>query len=94
MIIGACTIELHLPGNGSLKGKRSILKPLLNRLRREFNLATAEVAHNDAWQSAEIALVTVANDPGRVHALLERTVQWIETHHPEVQVVDWEIEVL
>lgn len=94
MIIGACTVELHLPGNGSLKGKRSILKPLLNRLRREFNLATAEVAHNDAWQSAEIALVTVANDPGCVHALLERTVHWIETHHPEVQVVDWEIEVL
>ena len=94
MIIGACTVELHLPGNGSLKGKRSILKPLLNRLRREFNLATAEVAHNDAWQSAEIALVTVANDPRRVHALLERTVRWIETHHPEVQVVDWEIEVL
>ena len=94
MVIGACRVELHLPGNGSLKGKRSILKPLLSRLRREFNLATAEVAHNDAWQSAEIAFVTVANDPGRVHALLERTVRWIETHHPEVQVVDWEIEVL
>jgi uncharacterized protein YlxP (DUF503 family) len=94
MVIGACRVELHLPGNRSLKGKRSILKPLLNRLRREFNLATAEVAHNDAWQSAEIALVTVANDPGRVHALLERTVRWIETYHPEVQVMDWEIEVL
>lgn len=94
MVIGACRVELHLPGIGSLKGKRSILKPLLSRLRREFNLATAEVAHNDARQSAEIALVTVANDPGRVHGMLERAVRWIETHHPEVQVVDWEIEVL
>jgi uncharacterized protein YlxP (DUF503 family) len=94
MVIGACSVELHLPGNGSLKGKRSILKPLLNQLRRKFNLAAAEVAHNDAWQAAEVALVTVANDPGRVHALLERAVRWIETHHPEVQVVDWEIEIL
>jgi uncharacterized protein YlxP (DUF503 family) len=93
MIIGACTIELHLPGNGSLKGKRSILKPILARLRREFNLAAAEVAQNDVWQSAEIAFVTVANDLGRVHAVLERAVRWIETHHPEVQVVDWDIEV-
>ena len=94
MVIGICNVELHLPGNGSLKGKRSILKPLLARLRREFNLAAAEVGCNDAWQSAEITFVTVANDPGRVHAVVERAMRWIETHHPEVQVVDWEIEVL
>jgi uncharacterized protein YlxP (DUF503 family) len=94
MIIGACSVELHLPGNGSLKGKRSILKPLLTRLRREFNLAAAEVGCNDAWRSAEIGLVTVANDAGHVHAVLERAVHWIESHHPEVQVVDWQIEVL
>ena len=94
MVIGACRVELHLPGNGSLKGKRGILKPLLARLRREFNLAAAEVGRNDAWQSAEIGLAAVANDSGHVHAVLERAVHWIETHHPEVQVVDWEIEIL
>lgn len=94
MVIGACTVELHLPGNGSLKGKRSLLKPLLARLRREFNLAAAEVARNDVWQAAEIAFVTIANDPGRVHTVLEWAIHWIEIHHPEVQVVDWEIEIL
>ncbi len=94
MVIGICSVELHLPGNGSLKGKRSILKPLLAHLRRKFNLAAAEVDRNDAWQSAEVAFATVANDPGRVHTVLERAVRWIETHHPEVQVVDWEIEIL
>lgn len=94
MIIGACKVELHLPGNGSLKGKRSILKPLIAHLRREFNLAIAEVAHNDAWQSAEVALVTVSNHQDHAHVVLERAVHWIEVHHPEVQVVDWEIEIL
>lgn len=94
MVIGACTIHLHLPGNGSLKGKRSVLKPLLARLRREFEIAAAEVGENDAWQSAEIALAAVANESGHVHALLERAVHWIEVHHPEVQVVDWAIEIL
>ena len=94
MVIGACNVELHLPGNSSLKGKRGILKPILSHLHREFNLAAAEVGHNDAWQSAEIAFVTVANDSGRVHAVLERAVHWIESHHPEVQVVDWQIEIL
>ena len=94
MVIGACSVKLYLPGNGSLKGKRGILKPLLSHLHREFNMATAEVGNNDVWQSTELAMVTVSSDPGYVHGLLERAVHWIETHHPEVQVVDWEIEIL
>ena len=93
MIIGACTVELYLPGNGSLKGKRSILKPLLLRLRKEFNLAAAEVAHHDVWQSAQIALVSVSNDVGHVQGLLEKAVRWIENHRPDLRVVDWQIEV-
>ena len=93
MIIGACSIELRIPGNRSLKGKRSVLKPLLIRLRKEFNVSTAEVGFNDVWQTAEVALVTVANnDPGYVQRFLERVVEWVQTHRPEVQVVDWHIE--
>ena len=93
MIIGACTIELHLPGNGSLKGKRSSLKPLLLRLRKEFNLAVAEVDHHDVWQSAQIGLVSVSTDASYLHGLMERAVKWIEQNRPDVRVVDWQIEV-
>ncbi len=94
MVIGACTIELHIPGNGSLKGKRSILKPILARLRREFNVSAAEVGDNDAWQSSALGLAAVSNDAGHVQSLLERAVHWLELNHPEVQVVDWQIEVI
>ena len=94
MVVGTCRVELHLPGNGSLKAKRRRLKPLLARLQREFNLATAEIDLHDVWQSAVVGLVTIANDPGRVHTVLERSVRWIETHHQDLQVVDWEIEIL
>jgi len=93
MIIGACIVDLHLPGNGSLKGKRSILKPLLSRLRKEFNLAAAEVDYHDVWQSAQIALVSVSTDAGHVQGLLERAVRWIEKQRPDLSVVDWRIEV-
>lgn len=94
MIVGICRVELYLPGNGSLKGKRWRLKPLLNDLRREFNLATAEVGNNDLWQSAIIGLVTVANDAAHAHTVLEGAVRWIEIHRPDLQVVDWEIEMV
>ena len=93
MIMGTCRVELYLAGNGSLKGKRSILKPLLLRLRKEFNLATAEIDHHDVWQSAQIALVTVSTDIAHVHRSLERAVRWIETHRPDLNIVDWQIEI-
>lgn len=94
MIIGACLIELHLEGNGSLKGKRGVLKPLLARLHKEFNVSAAEVDHHDSWQSAAIGLACVANDPAHVEQVLGNAVKWIEDNRPDLQVVDWQIEIL
>ena len=64
MVIGACTVRLHLPGVASLKEKRGRLKPILARLPREFNLAAAEIELQDIWQNAEIGLVTGYGDMG------------------------------
>ena len=94
MIIGACLIELHIEGNGSLKGKRGVLKPLLARLHKEFNLSAAEVDQHDSWQSSAIGLTCVANDRAHVEQVLSNAVKWIEDNRPDVQVVDWQIEIL
>jgi uncharacterized protein YlxP (DUF503 family) len=93
MVIGACRVRLHLPACGSLKAKRGLLKPLLARLHREFNVAAAETDLQDVWQSAEIAVVGVSNDPGHVQSQLETIVSWIEHNRPEVEVIDAQIEL-
>ncbi len=94
VIIGACTIKLHLPGNGSLKGKRSVLKSMTSRLRNEFNISIAEVDMHDVWQTAVIGVVCVSNRQDYAHGLLTQVVRWIERHRPDVQLVDYEIEML
>ncbi len=94
MIVGTCAVELYIPGNGSLKGKRGILKPILARLRREFNVSAAEVDKNDMWQSAILGIAAVSNDAAHVQGLLEKAVHWLEANHPEVQIVDWQIEII
>jgi len=93
MIVAACTVHLYLPGVASLKEKRSCLKPLLTQLRREFEIAAAEVGHHDVWQSSDIALVAVANETGHVYAVLENAVHWIEDRWPQVEVTGWETEL-
>ncbi len=93
MVIAACRLRLYLPGCNSLKEKRSLLKPLLARLHREFNIAAAEVDLQEVWQSAELALVAVANEAAVVQGELQHIIQWIERHRLEVEVVDAPIEM-
>ncbi len=93
MIIGACTIQLYLPGVFSLKEKRGVLKPLLTQLRRQFEVAAAEVGQNDTWQSAEIAVVAVSNNAGHIYAVLEKAVHWIEEEYRAVEIQDWAVEL-
>ena len=92
MVIGTCTIELHIPGNGSLKGKRRVIKSIIARVHNEFNVSIAEVDNQDLWQSATLGVACVSNGSDYVHGLLTKVVEWIEHNRPDVQVVDYEIE--
>ncbi|MBN2006268.1 MAG: DUF503 domain-containing protein [Anaerolineae bacterium] len=93
MIVGACVLKLYLPGVYSLKEKRHVLKPLLNDLRRTFEVAAAEVGNQDVWQSAEVALAAVGNDSGHLYAVLEKAVHWVEDECRHIEVQDWEVEL-
>lgn len=92
MHIVSCTITLQLYGVQSLKGKRRILKSILVRLPKQFNVAAAEIDHNDTWQTAVIALVTVGNDPGYLHGLLEKAITWLENNRPDAVIEQYTIE--
>jgi uncharacterized protein len=93
-IIGLCTIEFHLPGVTSLKEKRSIIKSMLVKLHNTFNVSSAETGLNDQWQSAIIAISTVSNSSRHVNEVLQKVIDWIESHYPEALVVKQDIEIL
>ena len=92
MVIAACTIQLQLHGIHSLKQKRSVIKPILSRLPKQFNLAVAEVDYQDVWQSSMLGLVTVGNDVGYLHRMMEKAVEWIEDRF-DVEIIDYSIEM-
>ncbi|OHB73901.1 MAG: hypothetical protein A2Z25_10135 [Planctomycetes bacterium RBG_16_55_9] len=62
MIVGVMTAHLSLQGIDSLKGKRSIVKSLIGRLKSRFNISVAEVEHQDSKSLAVIGIATVSND--------------------------------
>ena len=93
MVIGLLTLDLHFPGARSLKDKRQALRSLETRLRNKFNVAVAEVEHQDLWQRARVAVVSVNTDHGHLDATLSHAAA--EAHHSrDVQVLDTQTEIL
>ena len=64
--MGTCTIELHILGNGSLKGKRRVIKSVIACVHHnEFNVSIAEVEDQDLWQSATLGVACVSARRGQ-----------------------------
>ena len=78
MVIGVCQLELFLHGNFSLKGKRQVLKSIVQRARQRFNISIAEVEDQDLWQKAVLGICAVSNDRQRVNSILDQVVNFIE----------------
>jgi uncharacterized protein len=88
MSLGVLTLHIHIPGCASLKEKRHRLKPLLTRLRREFNISVAEIDHNDVWQNATIACAMVSNSQVHTQRVLQKIPAWVEKYWPDVTIMD------
>jgi hypothetical protein len=70
MPIGLLTLEIHIPDARSLKDKRQVVRSLKDRLRGRFNVAVAELDHQETWQRAQIGIVSLSNDPAHLEQSL------------------------
>ena len=71
-------VTLHLLDTGSLKEKRGVVRPLLERLRRQLSVSVAEVGMHDEVRRAQIGLALVAPDLGAARGLLEEAQRAID----------------
>ncbi len=62
MPIGLLTLEIHIPDARSLKDKRQVLRSLKDTLRAHFNVAVAELEHQELWQRSRVGVVSISGD--------------------------------
>ncbi len=93
MVVGILKVDLHIPGNNSLKGKRRVLRSLKDRMKGRFNVSVAEVGEEDLWQRATLGIAVVSNDRSHANQVLSKVVDLIESSGP-VDVVDYGLEFL
>jgi uncharacterized protein YlxP (DUF503 family) len=85
--ISLLTIELMIPGARSLKEKRSAVRGLKDRLCSRFNASVAEVAYQDKWQRATIAVCIIGSDKRHLESNMTRVRQLCEEAQ-YVQITD------
>ncbi len=94
MVIGMGVVELYIPAAHSLKQKRSVVKGVLARLHKQFNVSCAEVDFHDAWQSAAIGIAVISVSAVHAEQVIERVVEWLEYNRPDLTVVDHTVEII
>jgi uncharacterized protein YlxP (DUF503 family) len=92
MFVGVVRIELHLPGVSSLKGKRSIVRGLKDRIRQRVQAAVAEVDHQDLWQRATLGVAVVSGESRQVGEMLQ-SVRDLVHGAPGAEVIDWQEQI-
>lgn len=93
MVVGICKIDFLIHGNSSLKGKRQIVKSLIQKVQNRFNISIAEVGDNDLWQRGRIGLCVVGNDKRHVNSVVDKAINYM-TDLNLVEMVNCSIEFI
>ncbi|OIP26141.1 MAG: DUF503 domain-containing protein [Chloroflexi bacterium CG_4_9_14_3_um_filter_45_9] len=92
MNISVCKLELRLPENESLKGKRQVIQSIITRLQNRYNVSVAEVDNQDLWQRATLGITCVSNHRKHANEILSSVVNFVAQNYPDVEMLSSEIE--
>ncbi|MCM3799219.1 DUF503 family protein [Caldibacillus thermoamylovorans] len=91
MILSA-SVECIIYDVQSLKEKRSVLKKIIARIQNRYNIAIAEVDHQNVWQRTKLVLVTVGSSRTVAEQELQKGLALIDSF-PEIErtetVFEW-----
>ena len=92
MVVGSLKIEFRLTDNRSLKGKRKVVRSMVDKVKSRFNVSIAEVGSNDKWQKIELGVSAVGNDRRHIDSSLSHILSFLESLYL-AQIVHTEMEI-
>lgn len=92
MVVAMARLTLLIHDNTSLKGKRKVVKSLVEKVRHRFDASVAEVGDHDLWQKAQIGVALVGNDARLLTTRLDQITSFIDNQHV-AEIVDSYVEL-
>ncbi len=98
--IGLLLVDLHFPGNRSLKDKRSPIASLRDVVQQRFKASFSEVGHLETWQRARVLIVLAASSANQANEQIDEIdrylhgqdfeVAWVIRKSVEPVEVEWD----
>lgn len=92
--MGLLTVELRLHDTFSLKEKRSLIKPIVLRLRNKFNVSVSETEAQDVLSRGVICIACVGVSDRHVQSQLQNVINHILDWRLDVEVLDTHIDLV
>lgn len=86
MLVALSSFDLRIPRCGSLKEKRRVVKALVGGLRAKFNVAVAEVDHQDLWQRATLGVAAVGAESYQLKRVMHEVERFL-SGQPAVELI-------
>ena len=78
MVIAVLTVEYHLHGNDSLKGKRRVANSLKQKVRNTFNVAIAEYGTEDSLTRLRLMVISLSNSEQHLQSRMDKCLAMME----------------
>ncbi|AUJ26640.1 DUF503 domain-containing protein [Virgibacillus dokdonensis] len=73
-------VECFLYESNSLKQKRSIIKPVLTKCKKDFNIAITELDYHDLWRRIKFGIVTISTERAHAEQVLQGVMDVIDSY--------------
>ncbi|NNG02208.1 MAG: DUF503 domain-containing protein [Desulfobacteraceae bacterium] len=93
MVVGIGIITFRLHDCRSLKGKRKVVKSIINRIRNKFNASVAEVAFNDVHQKTQIGFSLAGSDRQLINSKIDKIFNLADAMGL-AEITDTELEII
>ena len=93
MFLATLTVEYHLHGNDSLKGKRRVANSLKQKVRNTFNVAIAEAGTEESLTWLRLMVVSVSNSRQHLQSRMDKCLLMMEAVCSE-EMVESSLEIL
>jgi uncharacterized protein len=77
-------VECIMYDGHSLKHKRSIIKKIMAKLKKDFNVAVTELDYHDLWQRTKLGIVTISTSLTNAEQIIQGVLRVIDAF-PELE---------
>lgn len=92
MWVGVLLIDLETPGCESLKAKRALVKPVVERLKSRYPLSVARLEGVEAYDWERIGASAISHDRDWLDGMLRKALGFVEGRGLRVRESSVEVE--